>query len=42
MKEISISPTAQAVAGIVVLGAIGAAIAAQAPEIRRYMAIRSM
>jgi hypothetical protein len=42
VKDISISPTAQAVAGIIVVGGIAAVAAAQLPEIRRYLAIRSM
>jgi hypothetical protein len=42
MKDISITPTAQAVAGIIVVGGIAALLAAQAPELRRYLAIRSM
>ena len=31
-----------AIAGIIVVGGVAAAIAAQLPEIRRYMSIRSM
>jgi hypothetical protein len=42
MKDISITPTAQTVAGIIVVGGIGALVAAQLPELRRYLAIRSM
>lgn len=42
MSEIRISPTAQAIAVIGVLAAIAAAIAAQLPEIRRYLRVRSM
>jgi hypothetical protein len=42
MKAISISPRAQAAAGIVVAGGIVAAVVVQLPEIRRYLAIRSM
>jgi hypothetical protein len=42
VKEIKVSPTAQ----LVVLGALVAAIlaliAAEAPELRRYLSIRSM
>jgi hypothetical protein len=42
VKDISINPTAQAVAGIIIVGGIGAVLAAQLPEIRRYLAIRKM
>jgi uncharacterized protein DUF6893 len=42
MKDISITPTAQTVAGIIIVGGLAALLAAQAPEIRRYLAIRSM
>jgi hypothetical protein len=42
MKERHISPTAQALALAVLLAAIAAAAAAQLPELRRYMGIRSM
>jgi len=42
MKDISISPTAQTVAGIIIVGGAGALLAAQLPEIRRYLAIRNM
>jgi hypothetical protein len=42
MSEIRIGPKAQLLTGAAVLGGIGAAIAAQLPEIRRYMKIRSM
>ena len=42
MKEIKVTPTAQ----LVILGALVAAIlaliAAEAPELRRYLSIRSM
>ena len=42
MNEIKISPTAQLVALAAVLAAIFAALAAQAPELKRYLKIRSM
>ena len=42
MNEIKISPTMQLVALLAVLGAIVALIAAEAPELRRYLSIRSM
>lgn len=42
MKEIRISPTAQLVALLAVLGAVAAALAAQAPEVKRYLSMRSM
>jgi hypothetical protein len=42
VKDLSITPTAQAVAGIIVVGGVGALVAAQLPEIRRYLAIRKM
>ena len=42
MKEVKVTPTAQLVALLAILGAIAALIAAEAPEIRRYLAIRSM
>ena len=42
MKERNISPAVQALSLAVLLAAIAAAVASQLPEIRRYMAIRSM
>ena len=42
MKEVKITPTAQLVIVLAILGAIAAAIAAEAPELRRYLSIRSM
>ena len=42
MKERTISPTVQALVLLAALAAVGAAIAAQLPEIRRYLSIRSM
>ena len=42
MKEIRISPTAQVLALLVIIGAIAAAVAAQLPELRRYLKIEAM
>jgi hypothetical protein len=42
MSDITISRSAQAALLLVVLGAIGALMAAQLPEIQRYLKIRSM
>jgi hypothetical protein len=42
MSEITITPRAQALVLIAILGAIAAAIAAQFPEIRRYLKIETM
>jgi hypothetical protein len=42
VKEVKVTPTAQLVALLAILGAIAAIIAAEAPEIRRYLSIRSM
>jgi hypothetical protein len=42
MSEITISRPAQAALLFAVLGAIGAIVAAQLPEIQRYLKIRSM
>jgi hypothetical protein len=42
VKEIKISPTAQLVVLGAVLAAVLALIAAEAPELRRYLSIRSM
>ena len=42
MSQICIGPKAQMLTGAAVVGGIGAAIAAQLPEIRRYLKIRSM
>ena len=42
MSEIRISPTMQALLLLGVLGAIAAAIAAQLPELRRYMKLEKM
>jgi hypothetical protein len=42
MNEITISRSMQAVLLLVLLGAIGALVAAQLPEIQRYLKMRSM
>jgi hypothetical protein len=42
MKDIPIKPGAQLAAGIIIVGGAGALLAAQLPEIRRYLAIRKM
>ena len=42
MKEIRISPMAQLLFAVGVLAAVVAAAAKQAPEIQRYLKIRSM
>ena len=42
MKEIRIHPKAQVLAVIGFAGLIVAAMAAQAPEIKRYLKVRSM
>jgi hypothetical protein len=42
MKEIRITPTMQAMLLLGVLGAIAAALAAQLPELRRYMKMEKM
>jgi hypothetical protein len=42
MSDITISRSTQAVLLLALLGAIGALIAAQVPEIQRYLKIRSM
>jgi hypothetical protein len=42
VSEIKISPTAQLVALLAIVAGILALIAAEAPEIRRYLSIRSM
>jgi hypothetical protein len=42
MKSIHIGPTTQVIATSTVMGLIGVAVAAQLPEIRRYLKIRSM
>ncbi len=42
MSEIRIGPAAQLVAVLALLGLVGAAVAAQIPELQRYLKIRSM
>jgi hypothetical protein len=42
MSDICIGRGTQLVTGLAVLGAVGAAVVAQLPEIRRYLKIRSM
>jgi len=42
VKEVKVTPTAQLAIVLAILGAIAAIIAAEAPEIRRYLSIRSM
>jgi hypothetical protein len=42
MSDITISRSTQAVLLLALLGAIGALVAAQVPEIQRYLKIRSM
>ncbi len=42
MSEIRISPAAQVVILLAFLAAVAAAIAAQLPELRRYLKIESM
>lgn len=42
MKGFCISPTAQLLGTVAVVGAVGAAVVTQLPEIQRYLKIRSM
>jgi hypothetical protein len=42
MKEIRIGPLGQLIGALAVVGGIVAAVAAQLPELRRYMKVRSM
>jgi hypothetical protein len=42
MSDIRIGSKAQALGTLVLLGGVGALVVAQLPEIRRYLAIRSM
>jgi hypothetical protein len=42
MNDIRIRPAAQLVIGGVVVAAFGAAIAAQVPELQRYLKVRKM
>jgi hypothetical protein len=42
MKEIRVSPSAQLVAMLTLLGLLGCAVYAQLPEIRRYLKVKAM
>jgi len=42
MGEITVGPKLQLLALVAVLAAVGAAVAAQLPELRRYMKLESM
>ncbi len=42
MSEIRIGPKTQAVGVLTIVGAVAAAVAAQLPEIRRYLKIEAM
>ncbi len=42
MSEIRISPTAQAVTALSLVGLVAAAVAAQLPEVQRYLKIKRM
>jgi len=42
MKDIRISPLGQLIGALAVVGTIAAAVAAQRPELRRYMKVRAM
>jgi hypothetical protein len=42
MKDIRITPAGQLILLLLVLSGVGLILAAQAPEIRRYLSIRSM
>ena len=42
MKDIHINPAMQLLTLLVALAAVGAAAAAQLPEIRRYLKVRAM
>ena len=42
MKTIHISPAAQAIGLLALIGAIVAVVLAQMPEIQRYLKVRSM
>jgi hypothetical protein len=42
MSEICIGRGAQRLAALAVIGAVGAAVTAQLPEIQRYLKIRNM
>jgi hypothetical protein len=42
MSEIRIGSTAQLIGAVAVVGVVGAAVAAQLPELQRYLKIRQM
>jgi hypothetical protein len=42
MSDICIGRGTQMLAGLVIVGAVGAAVVAQLPEIQRYLKIRNM
>ena len=42
MSEIRISPTAQVVGLLAIVAAVAALLAAQAPEIQRYLKVKRM
>lgn len=42
MSDVRITPVAQLVALLALLGLVAAAVAAQLPEIQRYLKIRAM
>jgi len=42
MKEVTVTPTAQLILLLLILTGVGALIAAQVPEIRRYLGMRAM
>ena len=42
MNEIRIGPAAQLIVGGVVLAAVAAGVAAQLPELQRYLKVRKM
>ena len=42
MSEIRIGPKSQVVGVLAIVGAVAAAVAAQLPEIRRYLKIEAM
>jgi hypothetical protein len=42
MSEIRIGPKTQLLGTLVLIGGVGAIVAAQLPEIRRYLSMRSM
>ena len=42
MKNVNVSPTAQLIVLLALAGAVVAAVAAQLPELQRYLKIRAM